>query len=224
MIVGVLINFINEMKKKFGPGNLLPLFLGKYSKPVVEDRIFLFIDLKSSTTYAEKLGHIKYSMLIQDCFYELNKIIFDYDAEIYQYVGDEAVITWKIDIGLKNLNALLFFFKFDRILKERKEYFNTKYGMLPEFKAGLHMGTVTATEVGNIKREIAYHGDAINTAARTQSLCNHYNTNFLTSESILNKVTLPHFFEKIFIEKVTLRGKSIPINLYSLKIDDDFRL
>ena len=217
MIVGLLLNFITEMKKKFGPGYLLPLFLGKYSKPVVEERIFLFIDLKSSTTYAEELGHIKYSLLIQDCFYELNKLIFDYDAEIYQYVGDEAVITWKSEIGLKKLNAILFFFRFDHLIRKRKDYFKHNYGLLPQFKAGLNMGTVTATEVGNIKREIAYHGDAINTAARIQSLCNHYNTNFLTSENILNRIELPDTFEKIFIGSVTLKGKSIPVKLYSLK-------
>jgi adenylate cyclase len=221
MVVSILINFINEMKKKFGPGNLIPLFLGKYSKPVVEDRIFLFIDLKSSTTYAEKLGHIKYSLLIQDCFYELNKIIFHYDAEIYQYVGDEAVITWKSNSGLKDLNAILFFFRFDQMIKERKDYFISKYALLPEFKAGLHMGIVTATEVGNIKREIAYHGDAINTAARTQGLCNQYSTNFLTTGNVIEKIDLPKSFEKIYIGKVTLRGKSIPTKLYSLKINDN---
>ncbi len=221
MVVSLLINFINEMKKKFGPGYLLPLFLGKYSKPVVEERIFLFIDLKSSTTYAEELGHIKYSLLIQDCFYELNKIIYDYEAEIYQYVGDEAVITWKSTVGLKKLNAILFFFRFDHLIRERKDYFKYNYGLLPEFKAGLNMGTVTATEVGNIKREIAYHGDAINTAARIQSLCNQYNTHFLTSENILNRIELPDNFEKIFIGPVTLKGKSIPVKLYSIREKDE---
>jgi len=217
MVVSILINFINEMRKKFGPGNLLPLFLGKYSKPVVEERIFLFIDLKSSTTYAEELGHIKYSLLIQDCFYDLNKILHDFDAEIYQYVGDEAVITWKSETGLKNFNALYFFFKFDKIIKDRTDYYKYNYGLIPEFKAGLNLGTVTATEVGNIKREIAYHGDAIITGARIQGLCNQYKTNFLTSENILNRIGLPASLEKTFIGSITLRGKSIPVKLFSIR-------
>jgi adenylate cyclase len=57
----ILINFLSQVNKKFGPGNLLNMFLGRYHHPQIEDRIFLFIDLNDSTTIAEKLGHIKYS-------------------------------------------------------------------------------------------------------------------------------------------------------------------
>jgi len=33
-------------------------------------------------TYAEKLGHLKYSQLIQDCFYDLNVVLTKYNTEI----------------------------------------------------------------------------------------------------------------------------------------------
>jgi adenylate cyclase len=44
--------------------------------------------------------------------------------------------------------------------------------------------------VGDIKRDIAYHGDTLNTAARIQSVCNQYNKRFLTSTTCLGKTRL----------------------------------
>ncbi len=59
-------NFLKQVSRKFGPGNLRRLLMGKYYHPRLENRIFLFLDLKSSTTHAERLGHNRYSSLIQD--------------------------------------------------------------------------------------------------------------------------------------------------------------
>ena len=97
-LVGFLIEFIEEMDKKFGPGNLFKMLSGKFYKPKQEERVFMFLDMRSSTTIAERLGHIRYSKLIQDCFKDIS-IVVTHKAQIYQYVGDEAVLTW-----LKNKN------------------------------------------------------------------------------------------------------------------------
>lgn len=67
--VGLLINFINQVNKKYGPGVLLPILLGRYRKPKEEEMIFLIMDLKSSTSIAEALGHLKYSAFIRDSFW-----------------------------------------------------------------------------------------------------------------------------------------------------------
>jgi len=44
------------------------------------------MDLKSSTYYAEQLGHFKYSRLIQDCFNDLSASVLKNKAQIYQFV------------------------------------------------------------------------------------------------------------------------------------------
>ena len=88
--------FILQVSDKFGQGVLISFLLGKYHRPKEEDRIFMFMDLKSSTTHAEKLGHIKYSQFIQDCFFDITDVVIKYDAKIYQYVGDEVVLSGSI--------------------------------------------------------------------------------------------------------------------------------
>lgn len=215
MIMGI--TFIKQMNNKFGPGIVLPMLLGRYRKPRVEERIFMFMDLKSSTTYAEKLGHIKYSRMIQDCFHELNKVIPKNFAEIYQYVGDEVVLTWKKEEGIQNLNCLKFYFTFCDRLKNKKDYYENEFGLTPEFKASVHFGLITVAEVGDIKREIAYHGDTINTASRIQSMCNIYNSPILISDALKNEINDQNEFTFKFIDETVLKGKTEKIKLYSVE-------
>ena len=214
-IMIIVISFIKQMNLKFGPGILVPMLLGKFRNPRIENRIFLFMDLKDSTTHAEKLGSLKFSELLQDCFSDVNKVIPPFNAEIYQYVGDEAVLTWRSEEGLRNDNCIKFFFAFQKQLQKRKDYYLNKYDFLPEFKAGANMGNITVAEVGDIKREIAYHGDAINTASRIQSVCNTYGKSFLISDDLKSKIS--NEFNIELVSMIKLRGKEKEINLYSIQ-------
>jgi len=213
----IVISFIKQMNTKFGPGILIPMLLGKFRRPRIEKRIFLFMDLKDSTTYAEKLGNLKFSELIQDCFFDVNKVTPPFNAEIYQYVGDEAVLSWRSEEGLRNNNCINFFFAFQKRLLLRKDHYINKYGLLPEFKAGANIGDVTVAEVGDFKREIAYHGDTINTAARIQSVCNTYGKSFLISEGLKNEIEITGLFTTSIVATIKLKGKEKEISLYSIE-------
>jgi adenylate cyclase len=218
--VVILMNFFQEINKKFGPGVLFKIFVGKYHKPREEQRIFMFVDLKSSTMYAEQLGHIKYSELIQDCFYDLSDAVLRHKAEIYQYVGDEVVLTWNNKNGLENGNCLLAYYSFISLINQRKDYYQGKYKIIPEFKAGASLGMVTIAEVGRIKREIAYHGDAINTAARIQQKCGELNKKILISELLKNELGELSNLNTELEGNFNLKGKKSPLNIYSIKEND----
>jgi adenylate cyclase len=209
--------FILQVSDKFGQGVLISFLLGKYHRPKEDDRIFMFMDLKSSTTYAEKLGHIKYSQFIQDCFFDITDVITKYDAKIYQYVGDEVVLSWNIKEGIEHGHCINTFFAYDTLIKSKKNYYQKKYGIIPEFKAGLHLGKVTVAEVGEIKKELAYHGDVLNTAARIQGKCNDFQKRLLISESMKTKLENQHLFDFSGIGEVNLKGKAKSLNLYEVK-------
>ena len=214
---GIFIIHINDY---FGQGVLVNFLFGRYHIPKEEVRIFMFLDLKSSTSHAEEYGHLKYSQLIQDCFYDLADIVYKRCAKIYQYVGDEAILTWKVDNGTENNNCIQTFFDFDRALKRRKEYYDKKYGILPEFKAGLHYGNVVVTEIGGAKEEIAYHGDTINTAARIQSVCNELGRRLIVSAELLGILHDKDLDKKYHIESegiTQLKGKKYDIGIFSIE-------
>ena len=177
----------------------------------------MFMDLKSSTHYAEQLGHLKYSEMIQNCFQDVNKVLPKYFAEVYQYVGDEVVLTWLKEEGLRNNNCINFYFAFCDLLQKNKSIYENKFGLLPQFKASSHVGMITVAEVGNIKREIAYHGDTINIAARLQAMCNIYNKNFLISESLKESLFTNTNIKIEFVDETLLKGKTKKSKIYSVE-------
>jgi len=216
-IMTMVITFILQVNKKYGPGVLVPLLLGKYRQPREEERIFMFMDLKSSTSIAEQLGHLKYSGFIRDSFMDINQVIADHRAEIYQYVGDEIVLSWRIPEGLDKLACIRFYFACGKQFEDRAAYYTERYGMTPFFKAGLHMGKVMAVEIGEMKRDIAYHGDTINTAARIQSLCNSYDKCLLLSKPFTEHPGFATTFTSSSLGKVTLKGKQEQVDLISVE-------
>jgi len=214
---GIQFSLILEADKKLGINVLKNLLLGKYHHPKQENRIFMFLDMKGSTTTAETLGHLKYSKFLQDIFKLLTDLVIDFKAEIYQFVGDEVVLTWKSDLGYRKNNALHFFYGFQTILKENDNYFTRNYGVIPIFKAAIHRGIVSVAEVGEISTQIAYHGDVVNTTSRIQELCNVYDTHLLVSEKFMSGMeSQPANFKENAAE-INLRGRSEPVTIYSLE-------
>ncbi|SDB44398.1 adenylate cyclase [Flavobacteriaceae bacterium MAR_2010_188] len=209
--------FFKMVNDKFGRNQLFNTLIGRYRRPREEKRIFMFIDLRSSTTIAEELGHYKYSQLIQDCFYDLNRIVGRYNASIYQYVGDEAVLSWPYKSGIHNNNCIDLFFAFRRTLNRRSRYYQRKYKLLPEFKVGVHGGNLIIAEVGSIKKEIAYHGDVINTTSRIQDQCNEYDKTFLISKELLDNIKLKSRYKALPIGELLLKGKQEPVKIYSIE-------
>lgn len=213
----LLLNFILYINKKFGPGLLVDLLTGKYYHPRNEELIFLFVDLKSSTILAEKLGNNKYSRFIKECVHELTPIIQKYNARVYQYVGDEVILFWNKKEGFHELNCLKTFFEFTDTLNRRDDYFKSKYGEIPIFKAGMDVGIVTATEIGDIKREIAYHGDVLNTAARLEKKCNDFNEKLIITQHVIDQIQSGNGYNFKFLSDLPLKGKTENIKFYSVE-------
>ncbi len=216
LILYLALSFYIQINLLLGDGVLLKFLFGKYRKPTNESRIFMFLDLKSSTTIAEKLGHNRYYSFLNDFFHEITEPALSTHAEIYQYVGDEVVFTWKTNEGLADDNGVKIFFKIqDRVRKHRTHY-RDKYGFAPEFKAGLHFGDVISAQIGDIKREIVYNGDVLNTSARIQEQCNVVQRELLISGNLLHRLDLGGEYQAVKVDTVTLRGKNNPLELFSL--------
>jgi len=207
----ILFLFIRD---KFGPITFVNFLKGKYLRPKREERIFMFMDLKSSTTIAERLGEERYFNFLNDTFSIATPAILATQGEIYQYVGDEIVITWLTQNGVNRAHCISCFYKMTALLKDKSNYFDEKYNVQPQFKAGLHFGHVITGEMGIVKREIVYSGDVLNTASRIQSLCNEMNTDILLSNNLMKQID-QKFLDTEFksVGNITLKGKRQKIEL-----------
>jgi adenylate cyclase len=209
--------FMLQVSDKFGPGILWKFITGKYYHPRQEERIFMFLDLRSSTTIAEKMNSKKFFALLKEIYADITEPILTSQGEIYQYVGDEVVVSWTVAKGLTDNNCFQCFLRIRQALEQRKEHYNRKYDLLPAFKAGLHIGEATVGEIGVIKKDIVYSGDVLNTTSRIQGECNNNNVNLLLSSDLLERMQFNDQYEQIALGEIPLKGKKEKILLYTIK-------
>ncbi|UWX54382.1 adenylate/guanylate cyclase domain-containing protein [Maribacter litopenaei] len=207
-----------EISDNLGHGVLLNFIVGKYHRPKEEHRIFLFTDMKDSTSIAEKLGTKKYFFFLRDYYNSLEDAIIKYGGDVYQYIGDEIVITWEYATGIKKNNCLHTFFEMKSALEAKSDFFLNTYGFAPQFKGGMHFGEVTTGEIGALKKEIVFTGDILNTTARIQGACKKYNTDFLVSYTMNKGFQMDNRFKFSEIGEVALRGKEETLTLVKVEL------
>ncbi|HEY0432444.1 MAG TPA: adenylate/guanylate cyclase domain-containing protein [Chitinophagaceae bacterium] len=216
IILFVLTQLIIEINEKYSPGVFMDIVLGKYIQPKEEKRIIMFIDLKDSTTIAEKLGHKEYFKFIRDFIYYISVGLMEYGGRIYQYVGDEVVVSWpdKRREARKCLYALI---EARKSLHKHLNKFVQQFGVVPEFKAGIHVGEVTIGEIGIIKKDLVMSGDTMNTTARIRTACNELNQKYIVSKDFLSRIPLKDW-QVESLGPIELKGKNNSVELFALKI------
>lgn len=222
LFVGLLVSatqFMLQVNDKFGSGVLWKFITGKYYLPRQEERIFMFLDLKSSTTIAEKIGSRRFFEFLREVYRDITDPIIDSLGEIYQYVGDEVIITWTVHNGLKDNNCLACFFNIEQLMERRSDYYLDKYGHAPTFKAGLHLGEATVGEIGIIKKDIVFSGDVLNTTSRIQGECNHHQVNLLISADLLQHMSASETYQRIQMGEIRLRGKENKVALSTVRVN-----
>ena len=208
--------FFTEVSDSLGPNVLKNFFLGTYHQPQEEERVFMFLDMKSSTTIAEQLGHTVYFDLLNEYYADMSEAVVQTFGEIYQYVGDEMVVCWTLKNGLRDNNCLRCFFLIKATYHRLSEKYERQFGLVPTFKAGLHYGMVTTGEIGVIKKELLFTGDVLNTTARIQGSCNTYGVEILISGELLSQLSTEGVYQIQEIGEVELRGRSAKVKLFTV--------
>lgn len=212
-LIIVFLLFVVQLDRLLGPGVLLRYMTGRYHRPRREQRVFMFLDLKGSTHLADQMDPDRYFDFLHHYFAEMSEPILETNAEIYQYVGDEIVLTWPMKRGLTEASCVRAFFLIHDQIGRRKQFFHETYGVVPEFKAGLHAGEVITAQIGELKKEIVYNGDVLNTTARIQSLCNSMGERLLVSTELVRQLSLGSEYVVRDLGSVALRGKADKLEL-----------
>lgn len=214
-VMTLLTIIILEVIDKYGPGGFWGMMRGKYVTPRIENRIFIFLDINNATTIAEQLGHTKYFRLLRDFFAEITIPLLANGGEIYQYVGDEVVLSWK-NTPLNKQRCFKFLRQAFFLLKRREPKFMKRYGVSPTFKAGIHSGEVTAGVIGIIKKDLVYSGDTLNTTARIRSKCHELEESFVVSADFLHEFSTPFAYKVNEIGEMEFKGRTEKEKLYSV--------
>jgi adenylate cyclase len=216
VVLAVAMLFALQMNRMIGANALRYFVAGRYHRPTAEERILLFLDLERSTTLAERLGSDRYFELLRRFVDDLTDPIVASRGEIYQYAGDEVVVTWPLAEGLRAANCVrCFFWSQEAVAREAARY-SRDFGTVPRFRAGLHGGVVTAGELGDLRRQIVFVGDILNTAARLEEYAKRSGLDLVVSDSLLRRLELPPGVLARRCGELDLRGKEAPVAAYSL--------
>ncbi len=138
--VAVSTNLALILRRLAGP-SLTALLLGRYQRAKEETRLILFLDLRNSTALAEKIGDAAFLDCLDRLIFAATEPIVAAGGEIYRYVGDEIIVTWRPRPGNPPRCAECVF-EIRRAIERHSAYWLRTIGNVPSFRAGLHAGPV----------------------------------------------------------------------------------
>jgi adenylate cyclase len=216
LIASFIFVFIFDINRLLGQNVLLNFVTGRYHQPRLEERAFLLIDMEGSTGFAERLGELAFHRLLNRFVVDLTEPIVAARGEIHRYVGDELIVTWKLNEGIAEARCIeACFAAMDRIAQRAPAY-QREFGAAVAFRAGLHCGPVVTGEMGTVRKEIVFLGDTLNTAARIQDFCRQTGDRVLASADLVDRLVLPPGVAKRSLGDLQLRGKKSEVALYAL--------
>ena len=194
------------------------LMLGRYRNPRAERRFFLFVDVVGSTAIAERLGALQAHRFLSAVFSATAEPVAACRGEIYQYVGDEIVITWTEEDGKPDARPLKCFFLMESFLSDQKALFKERFAAAPGLRAALHLGEVIAGEVGESRRAIVFHGDVMNTTSRLEHATRETGCRFIASADALAAFGSVTEYELKDLGALALRGRQQPIRASGIEL------
>ena len=192
-----------QVVRLIGGRVLINFILGKYHRPLREERIFMFLDLAGSTPLAETSRRRKGADSDHPFFFDTNEPILEFGGEVHRYVG-----------AIKR--AIRCYFTIAEKMREKAPDYEAEFGAIPGFRVGLHSGPVVASECGDHKQEIVYFSDTVNTAARIEQQCKAFDCPFLISGDLLQRAELPSGLRAESKGRIQLRGRAEEMELFAV--------
>lgn len=217
VIMSVSANLVVDIGRLLGFGTLRKLLTGRYVQPKREQRAFLLIDMKNSTGLAEQLGALRFHELLNDFLRDVADAALECGAEIHKYVGDEAILTWPSTRALAEGDGLACPFLVRQFIDANRGRYMSRFGIVPQFRAAAHYGEIVGGEIGSVRREIAYVGDTLNTAARLLEAAKEVGHDILVSTDLLEHARLPEDVKAEKLPTLSVRGRAAPLGIAALE-------
>ena len=168
-----------------GIETLFHLMVGTYHRPVVQEKVIVFLDINDSTSLADRLGAVQTKSLVGKFLFDISKPITDYGGEIYLYKGDGLIALWEWREAVRNNRILRAIDAVFGTIKREHAEFQQQFGIVPSFRVGVHGGEVVVSEQGDTKRAIGIYGSTINIAARMEEAAKAHNVACVISGDVV---------------------------------------
>ena len=146
----------------------------------------MFTDLEDFTNMCERVGDPERIVgMLNEYFERTTFHIFDHDGVVIKFIGDAIFAVWgapirEPDAALKAARAAWKLFQSDTLAVD---------GVTLRTRIGVHFGDVVAGNIGSARRvDYTLIGDAVNLAARLESLNKTLGTNILISDEVRQRI------------------------------------
>ncbi len=217
LAVSTVLMVLFEAAALVGHRTFWALLLGQYRQPSAERRFFLFVDVVGSTAIAERLGPHEAHRFLAAVFKAVAEPIALCGGEIYQFVGDEIVVTWTEAEGTRDARSLRCCFEIRAALVAASPQFRERFGVDPALRAALHLGDVIAGEIGEARRAIVFHGDAMNAAGRLEQATRELDCRFIASADALAALGALPGLRTHDLGTLALRGRVQPMRAFCVE-------
>ncbi len=191
--------------------NIVELKLGDGIK---KEMAVLFSDIRSFTTLSEKMTPEENFGFINSYLNIMGPIVRQHKGFIDKYIGDAIMALFpdrSEDVVLAGINML-------RELKiYNDENRNTTDRAALKIGIGIHRGDMIFGTIGeNDRMESTVISDSVNLGSRIEGLTKYYGVSILISENIFDTLKDQSDFKIRFIDKVTVKGKKLPVRIYEV--------
>src|SRR5271165_1688821 len=202
-----------------GIETLFHLMIGTYHRPVVEEKVLLFLDINNSTGLAERLGAVQIKSLVGKFLFDISKPITDHGGEIYLYKGDGLIALWSWSEAIRGNRILRAIDAVFAAVRREEAAYQREFGVVPRFRIGVHGGEVVVSEQGDTKRAIGVYGSTINIAARMEEAAKAHNIACAISGDVAEALSdgEPRL-QPLGDEQV--KGISVEIPIFEYRVDD----
>lgn len=225
--IGYLTKSFNDMAEGLKDRDFIKSTFGRYvSEDVMQDILdgnislggekkritILFSDIRGFTSLSEGMDAGDVVTLLNEYFDAMDTTISAQGGSINKYIGDGILAIYGAPHKLENSSRAAVESATEML--EQLAQLNEKRSLGLRIGVGVHTGEAVVGNIGSLDRtEYTVIGDAVNLASRIESLTKQYRREILISEDSA-KALGDHYLLRI-IDKVRVKGKRIPVTLYS---------
>jgi len=178
----------------------------------------MFSDIKEFTNISETLRPKDTLLLLTRYLDVMSRIAQSFDGVVAEILGDGLLVYWNTpdavpDHSMKAATTALAQLRALTPLNAELDVMK-----LPRIaiRIGLHTGTVLTGNIGSLtKMKFGCMGDAVNLAARLESLCKMYKVSVVCSGEMHSRLDKDSFFCRK-LDVVRVKGKTVPTELYEV--------
>jgi adenylate cyclase len=216
LVVCGIIVFIMRVRELLGRDIFIDLILGRYRRPVSEERVFLFIDLVGSTSFAEINGDLKAQEYLGELFATYASPVRKHGGIIDDYIGDAAIITWPYHMAIRRAACINCVFDILTEIEQRRDEWIKRFGDVPRLRFAIHGGPVITAEIGVDHHKITYFGDTVNTTSRLESLSKMLGHPILISSDLAHQLLLPKGVKSEYLGEHAVKGRGQTLGVCAL--------